>query len=51
MQSILTLMTRDTGPTEYIIDEFGIGIVITAVIAAVICWRKQAELTLPLRTQ
>lgn len=44
VQSILTPLTRDTGPTEYIIDEFGIGIVITVVIAAIICWMKRDQL-------
>jgi membrane protease YdiL (CAAX protease family) len=39
IQSILTPLTRDTGPTKYIIDEFGIGLVVTVGIAAVICWR------------
>ena len=44
VQSILTPLTRDTGPTEYIIDEFGIGLVITAVVAAIICWTKRRDL-------
>ena len=48
VQSILTPLTHDTGPTEYIIDEFGIGVVITAAIGAFICWRKRGELMLPL---
>ena len=50
VQSILTPLTRDTGPTEYIIDEFGVGLVITTVIGAFICWRKRGELTMPLRS-
>lgn len=40
IQSIFTPLTRDTGPTKYIIDEFGIGLVITIVIAAVVAWRS-----------
>ena len=48
VQSILTPLTRDTGPTEYIIDEFGIGLVITAVIVALIVWSKRGQL-LPAR--
>jgi membrane protease YdiL (CAAX protease family) len=40
IQSILTPLTRDTGPTKYIIDEFGIGLVITTLIAALIVWRE-----------
>ncbi len=37
-----------SGPTEYLIGEFGVGLVITTLIAAFICWRKRGELTLPL---
>jgi membrane protease YdiL (CAAX protease family) len=38
IQSIFTPLTRDTGPTKYIIDEFGIGLVITTVIGAgIVC--------------
>ena len=36
IQSILTPLTRDTGPTKYIIDEFGVGLVLTTLIAAAI---------------
>jgi membrane protease YdiL (CAAX protease family) len=39
IQSIFTPLTRDTGPTKYVIDEFGIGLVITVGIAAVLAWR------------
>ena len=40
IQSILTPLTTDTGPTKYIIDEFGIGLVIATAIAAAIVWIK-----------
>jgi membrane protease YdiL (CAAX protease family) len=40
IQSIFTPLTRDTGPTKYVIDEFGIGLVITITIAAVLAWRS-----------
>ena len=43
IQSIFTPLTRDTGPTKYIIDEFGIGLVITVTIAAVVAWRSVAR--------
>jgi hypothetical protein len=34
-------VTCDTGPTKYIIDEFGIGLVITITIGAIIVlWRR-----------
>jgi membrane protease YdiL (CAAX protease family) len=39
VQSIFTPHTRDTGHTNYIIDEFGIGLVITIGIGAVIAYR------------
>lgn len=40
IQSIFTPLTRDTGPTKYIIDEFGIGLVVTVLIAALLAWRS-----------
>jgi membrane protease YdiL (CAAX protease family) len=39
IQSIFTPLTRDTGPTNYVIDEFGIGLVITVALAGLCCWR------------
>ena len=47
IQSILTPLTSDTGPSKYIIDEFGFGLVITTLIGAVIVWRKRDQLRLP----
>jgi CAAX protease family protein len=45
IQSIFTPLTGDTGPTKYVIDEFGIGLVITNVIGALIvcllAWRHK----------
>jgi uncharacterized protein len=40
IQSIFTPLTRDTGPTKYIVDEFGIGLVVTITIAAIIVCRR-----------
>jgi membrane protease YdiL (CAAX protease family) len=42
IQSIFTPLTKEMGQTKYIIDEFGIGLVITVTIAAVVVWRKRA---------
>ena len=39
IQSIFTPLTRDTGRTNYIIDEFGIGLVVTIGIGAFFAWR------------
>lgn len=36
IQNIFTPLTRDTGPTKYVIDEFGIGLVVTIAIGAAI---------------
>ena len=44
VQAILTPLTRDTGPTKYLIDEFGIGLVITTTIGAVIVWQRRQTL-------
>jgi membrane protease YdiL (CAAX protease family) len=43
IQSIFTPLTTDTGPTNYIIDEFGVGLVVTISIAAVLAWRAFAR--------
>jgi membrane protease YdiL (CAAX protease family) len=43
IQSILTPLTRDTGPTNYIIDEFGIGLVITIGIGAFLVWLSNRQ--------
>ena len=40
IQSIFTPLTRDTGSTKYVIDEFGIGLVITITIGAILAWRS-----------
>lgn len=34
IQGVFTPLTTDTGPTNYLIDEFGIGLALTTVIAA-----------------
>jgi uncharacterized protein len=41
IQSIFTPLTRDTGPTKYVIDEFGVGLVITIAIAALLIGRQR----------
>ena len=47
IQSILTPLTSDTGPTKYIIDEFGFGLVITTAIGAAIVWRRRGDFPRP----
>jgi len=43
IQSILTPLTKDTGPTKFIIDEFGVGLVVTVTIGAIIAWRNASR--------
>ena len=44
IQSIFTPLTQDTSSTKYIIDEFGLGLVITVTIGAIVVWRKRGEI-------
>lgn len=44
IQGFLTPMTVDKGYTKFFIDEFGIGMVITASIVTWLCWRHQESL-------
>lgn len=44
IQNIFTPLTRDTGITAYLIDEFGIGLALAGVVIAWIFWRKRGEL-------
>jgi len=46
IQSILTPLTKDTGPTKFITDEFGIGLVITVTVALIILlWVRKRSTT------
>jgi membrane protease YdiL (CAAX protease family) len=47
VQLIFTPLTVNTGPTAYVIDEFGAGLAIASVIGAVIVWRKRGQLPKP----
>ena len=47
IQSILTPLTKDTGPTKFLIDEFGIGLVVTVTIGAIIAWRNARRSPVP----
>lgn len=44
IQGVLLNMTIDTGVTEYVVDDFGIGVLLSALIAGYIFWRKRGEL-------
>jgi membrane protease YdiL (CAAX protease family) len=44
IQGVFTPLTFDTGPTRYVIDEFGVALPIISMIVAYIFWRKRSEL-------
>lgn len=43
IQQIFTPLTRETGYTKYVIDEFGAALAIAAVVVALLFWRKRSE--------
>ena len=45
VQTIFTPLTYDTGPTEYLIDEFGAGLAAVYLIAAVVFWQLRDRAT------
>jgi membrane protease YdiL (CAAX protease family) len=44
IQTIFTPLTFDTGPTEYVIDEFGAGLAVVYLVAAAMVWRMRDRL-------
>jgi membrane protease YdiL (CAAX protease family) len=44
IQSVLLRMTVDTGVTEYLVDDFGVGVLISSVVLGYVFWRKGADL-------
>ncbi|HMA52340.1 MAG TPA: type II CAAX endopeptidase family protein [Magnetospirillaceae bacterium] len=42
IQLIFTPLTADTGPTPYVIDEFGVGLALSSVVVAAILCRRPA---------
>lgn len=44
IQSILTPLTLNTGKTNLIIDEFGVGLAVTTIVGAIIVWRMRDKL-------
>ena len=45
IQSIFTPLTKDTGKTPYVIDEFGFMLPVVVLFFAFYFWKKRAELT------
>lgn len=44
VQQIFLDMTTDTGVTEYIVDDFGLGVLLSVLILGYIFWRRRSEL-------
>ena len=44
IQGIFTPFTGDTGLTPYVIDEFGVGLALAAIVVAYLFWRKRGDL-------
>lgn len=44
IRSVLLRMTVDTGVTEYLVDDFGVGVLISSLVLGYVFWRKGAEL-------
>ena len=50
IQAIFTPFTGNTGPTPYLIDEFGLGLALVGLVLAYLFWRKRDELPAPVIT-
>lgn len=44
VQTIFTPLTRDTGPTKYFIDEFGLALPVVCLVVAWLFWRQRHAL-------
>lgn len=44
IQQVFLNLTTDTGITEYIVDDFGVGVLLAALTLGYIFWRKRSEL-------
>ncbi len=44
IQGVFDGSTRDTGPTEWLIGEFGAGLALTGIVVGFYFWRKRTEL-------
>jgi hypothetical protein len=47
IKNVFTPLTNNTGITPYIIDEFGIALVIALVLVALYFWRRRSEVSAP----
>jgi len=51
IQVVFLSMSIDTGLTEYIVDDFGLGVMFSALIVGFIFWRKRHDLCVPVQDQ
>ena len=47
IKNIYTALTTNTGITNYVIDEFGIALLLAAIVLAYLYWYKRNELSEP----
>ena len=45
IQEAFLHMSFDTGPTEFVVDDFGLGLVLAALALGYVFWRKRSELS------
>jgi uncharacterized protein len=45
VQGIFTPLTAQTGPSKYLIDEFGAALAIAALVVGYLFWRRRASLS------
>jgi len=44
VQQIFLDLTKDTGPTKYFVDDFGVGVLLASLVLGYIFWRRRTEL-------
>ncbi len=44
IQGVFLNMTTDTGPTEYVVDDFGLGVLVSALALGYIAWKRRSDL-------
>jgi membrane protease YdiL (CAAX protease family) len=44
IQTVFLRMTTDTGLTEYFVDDFGLGLVVTSLVLGFLFWKKRKEI-------
>lgn len=50
VQTVFTPLTRDTGPTKYFIDEFGLALPVVCLVVAFLFWRHRQALAPAMKT-